>query len=651
MAQSAADTTPPNLVTNTEHDPQVIAGYLAELDPALLLASLVHLTGDLSLLQHYSSAFRPIDVRTAKLAHDVDPAKAGELRAALAAELAKGEDPKLLVPDLSVFERIAEMVVGEDIDDEFLNLLQEQAGFVRSKRVIEPEVTPPSDFDVIVIGSGLVGIAAAVKLSEAGFNFTVFEARDEIGGTWSRNIYPGVAVDTPSHYYSLSFELNPNWTHYYPFGNQYLRYLKGVTEKYNVLDRIQLSTSVLSCVWNEDREKWVVTTTHDGVVSTHEASAVITALGFFSRPIKPSFPEQDTFGGIIMHSAEWRPEVDLTGKRVAVLGAGCTAVQIVANIVNKVEDLTVVCRQPHWIVPEPVGQEVSDAMRWALSSIPFFHQWFRLRTYWYASEKGFPMSRVDPEWAKDHLSASPANDVMLQICTSYLDEKFADQPELKAKLTPDFPPFGKRIIKDPGFYDALLRDDVHLVTSEIDHFRPTGFTTADGTDVDVDVVILATGFTLDWLCTVDIQGRDGVVLNEKWEPFPEAYLGVTTPEFPNFFMTSGPNSAILHGGGNNFAGETQVHYIIECLQLMLNKGVKTMEVSQRTTDEYNVWVEAEMATTVWQNGGSAHGYYRSGGRTIVGSPWRMVDYWNELRRPREENFLFDGVDASAAVNA
>ena len=620
-----------------------LAATLEELDPALLLNVLVHLTGDASLLAYYESAFRPTDVRTAKIAHTVDPSKASELRERVRDELSRSGDVALGVPDLGLFKRMAELCVGEEIADEFLPLLLEQSGFVQTQRFIEPTVAPPADFDVIVIGAGLVGISAAVKLAEAGFSFRVLEERDEVGGTWSRNVYPGVAVDTPSHYYSLSFELNPDWTHYYPFGPQYLDYLKGVTNKYGVRDKIELRTSVQSCEWDEAKSRWVIRATKDGVPVTYEATAVITAMGFFSRPIHPDIADRDRFQGIVMHSAEWNTDVDVSGKKVTVLGAGCTAVQIVASLVDRVPELTTVARQPHWIVPEAVGQEVSPAMHWALRTLPYFHNWFRLRTYWYASDKGYEVARIDENWAKDHLSVSPANDAMLQVCQGYLDEKFADDPGLKARVTPDFPPFAKRIVKDPGYYDALKRDHVTLLTSSIERFTETGYVTTEGEEVECDILITATGFTLDWLCTLSVTGRDGGTLAEKFEPMPRAHLGVTVPGFPNFFMTSGPNSAILHGGGNNFAGEAQVHYIVECLQLMLEQDAGSLEISQQVTDDYNVWVDAEMDRTVWQHGGTAHGYYRShNGHAVVGSPWRMVAYWTEMRMPKLERFLLDG---------
>lgn len=635
--------TPASAVPDAPGQPSAdqITRYLAELDPALLLAVLVHLTGDATVLDRYAGGIHPVELRTARIAHEVDPDTAAELRAQVGRLLPTGV-PILGVPDRSLFRRIGEMVIGEAIAEEYVGLLREQAGFVGNERTVDVTIVPPRDFDVIVIGSGLVGIDAAVKLREAGFTFTVLEERDEIGGTWSRNRYPGVAVDTPSHYYSLSFELNDSWTHYYPFGAQYLQYLKGVTNKYEVFDRVQLSTRVISCEWDDARSRWVVTTSRNGQLETQEARAVITALGFFGTPIIPAFADQDKFTGVVMHSSEWQSEVDLQGKKVTVVGAGCTAVQIVANVVDQVAELTTISRQPHWIIPEPVGQEVSPAMRWAFGALPFFNQWFRLRTFWYTSDQGYAMSRIDPEWASSHLSVSPANDLVLQICQTYLDEMFVNRPALKAQLTPDFAPFSKRVVKDPGYYAALKRDHVQLLTGSIERFTESGYIASDGVAVEADVVVLATGFQLDWLSTIQFKGRDGVTLAEKWDPIPRAYLGVTVPGFPNLFITSGPNAAILHGAGNNFAGECQVHYIIECLQTMVERDARTFEVSQETVDEYNVWVDAEMDRTVWQHGGTAHGYYREyGGKSIVGSPWRMVDYWNELREPKLESFLID----------
>ncbi len=611
-------------------------------DPAILVNCLIDITGDPGLLDTYRGDFEPLTFRTAHKSHQVDPNAAREIRSRLATCLADGFAAPVPERLGELFRKMAGFAVGEPVGEEFVPLLLEQAGFEPGRRHVPVTRRPPKDFQVIVIGAGMVGINAGVKLGEAGFGYTIFEQRHEPGGTWSVNTYPGAAVDTPSHYYSFSFELNPEWSHYYPFGPEYFEYLNRVAAKYGVNEHIRFDTSVISCVWDSDSSEWVVTTESGGQRQEHRANAVITAVGFLNRPSVPDIAGRDHFSGVVMHSAGWDHQVDLTGKRIVMLGTGCTAVQIAAAVAEEVEYLTVIQRQPHWISPaKDVLEMVPMGVRWAMSNVPFYQQWFRLKTYWYASDNLYDIPRIDPEWQKTHISSSPANDALMQTCLAYLDRKLADRPDLKDKLTPDFPPFAKRIVKDPGYFDALKRDNVELLTGTIEGFRAEGVTVSGGVDVDCDVVVYATGFTLDFLSAIDITGRGGLQLNDAWQSGldPRAYLGVTISGFPNFFTTAGPNSAPNHGGGHNLASEEQVHYIVECLQLLVEHDAAAMEPTANATDAYNARVDVEIDRTVWKHGGSAHGYYRNGaGRAVVACPWRMVDYWTALRQPDPSHY-------------
>lgn len=618
---------------------------VAAADPGLLLMSLVQMTGDRTLLKRYADAFHPLPVRNAFGVHEIDETAAHEIRQLTARALARGraswEAVPMPVPDPALFREMAELCTGGPVDTEFVPLLMQQSGFVADDRVITPTKTPAGDFHVAVIGSGMVGLNAGVKLALSGFGYTIFESRDDLGGTWSINTYPGAAVDTPSHYYSYSFELNPNWPHYYPGGATYQRYLEHVADKYGVRDRIRFGTKVLGCRWDDDEQVWVVRATRGGVVTEHRASAVITAVGVLNSPNKPEFPERERFGGTVMHTAEWDHSVDLEGKRVVIVGTGCTSVQVVTSIAPKIEHLTVVQRQPHWVAPDPrVIDSVPDTLRWSLANIPYYQNWMRLRAYWFVSDNNIPVTRIDPEWAKDHLSVSPANDVLLQKCLEYLDTHFADDPEMKAKLTPDFPPYAKRIVKDPGFYETLKRSNVELQTGTIERYTEDGVALTGGLEVPCDVVILATGFQLENLGMLDIVGREGRTLAETWGLDPKAYHGITVPGFPNLFTTVGPNSGANHGAGHNLVGEEHVHYAVECLQLLVERDLAALEPKPEVTEEYHRKVDAEMDKTVWQHAGTAHGYYRNAaGRARIQNPWRMVDYWHMMRQPNVDDYL------------
>ncbi|WP_040790800.1 flavin-containing monooxygenase [Nocardia paucivorans] len=636
-------------------DPETLLhNAIAVADPAPLLMSLVHATGDTGLLEefgarltitepgnHYRTGTRPT-TPPGTYPEDV----VADIRARARELLTPGLEPKLGVPDEELFGRMATVCTSERVDAEFLPLLLEQAGFVKDRRHVPVTTAPPADFEVIVIGAGMVGINAGIKLGEAGFGFTIFEERDDIGGTWHRNTYPGAAVDTPSHYYSYSFELNPHWSKYYPTGVEYQNYLLDVVEKYRLRENIRFGTRVRSATWSNEENRWeVVTEDRAGTVRHHRACAVVTALGMLNAPNIPDVPGMDTFAGTITHTAEWDTDLDLSGKRVVVLGTGCTAVQVVAGIVDQVESLDVVVRSPHWLVPEKtVGGEVPEGEKWAMANLPFYDRWFRLRTYWFASDNLYMLPRIDKEWAATHVSASPANDMVLNTALEYLQKSFPDRPDLIEKLTPDFRPYSKRIVKDPGFFAALNREHVNLHRAAFREITPDGVVTTDATFIPADVIVLATGFRLQFTTAIDITGRDGRTLAELWKggEDPRAYRGVQVSGFPNLFITAGPNSAPNHGAGHNITGEEQVHYIIECLQYLLENEYAAMDVTQSAQDEYNRRVDEALDETVWVHpGAETNGYYRnSAGRAVVPCPWRLVDYWTLMREPNPEDLTF-----------
>jgi cation diffusion facilitator CzcD-associated flavoprotein CzcO len=635
----------------TDLDPSEIRGILAKTDLALLLNCLVQLTGDVGLLDRYGPGTVQRPNPTRRLMPDshmpTDSAAAVVQRLAeLLTDQSRGEAPAITVPDHDLFRRMTELAVGQAPAPEFLPLLLEQAGFQLDQPVIPVTRRPPEDFDVAIIGAGMSGIHAAISAARRGLGYRVFERARDIGGTWRINTYPGVAVDTPSLYYSLSYELNPAWTHFYPAGPQYQAYLQRVVDRYHVREKITFGTEVTAMRWDSAAQRWELTLrADDGTETSTTAAAVITAAGFLNRPSVPDVPGRGDFAGQQFHTSEWRTDLPLSGRRVGIVGAGATAVQVIPSIIDEVAELVMFQRQPHWVVPKYSGEsEVPEPDRWALRHVPFYHQWARLKAYWFMSDNLYPNIRADREWMRRNShSISPGNDRVRQLCLGYIDEMFGDDPELAAAMTPDFPPMGKRIIKDPGgYYAALRRDNARVVTVPVARVVPEGIVTADGEVVELDVIIWATGFTLDFLSRIKITGRDGHALADLWKGGgnPSSYLGGTVPGFPNLFITSGPNSSAGHGGGHNFMTEAVTHYIMECLQLTVERGARSIEVTREAHDAHNAEVDAEMAETIWCNAPGAHTYYRDkSGRPVLPSPWRMVDFWTRLRTPVEDHFI------------
>jgi len=417
-------------------------------------------------------------------------------------------------------------------------------------------------------------------------------------------------------------------------------------DKYRIGDRIELNTRVMSCEWHAGSQVWAVTVQHaGGGTEVYEANAVITATGVLNGASVPEIPGAETFAGVAMHTAEWDDSVDLEGKRVVVLGAGCTSVQVVASLAGHAAQVDVVCRQPHWMTPERnVVVDVGEDIKWALRHLPYYHQWYRLVSHWTTGDNIVPITRIDREWYATHVSASPANDTLMQVCLNHLRNELGDRPDLIEKLTPDFAPFAKRIVKDPGFLAALRRDDVELYRATFDRITPDGVHLSTGEFLEADVIVWATGFRLEYLGFLDVVGRDGRTLAQEWDggQDPRAHLGITVPGFPNFFVTAGPNAAPNHGGGHNVTSEEHVHYAVECLRFMIDNGYGAMEPTAEATVAYNERVDAELDTTVWQHGGTANGYYRNAaGRAWVSCPWRLVDFWTMLRGPDPAEHRFE----------
>jgi len=629
-------------------DDPMLDTAIAELDPLVAVMSLIHLTGDRSLLDRYEAAlegtqrpvaqaFVPVAAKDARVA---DPAVVAEIRQRLRQAVHMHPKPLLQAPDRPLFRRMTKLVLGFDPAPASLDLARQQAGFLAETRERKPLRNPPADFKVLVVGAGMVGINAAIRLKEAGFNYSVIERRHEVGGTWSINRYPGAAVDTPSMQYSFSFDLNPAWSKYYPNGSEYLAYLNRVVDRHHVRERIQFNTAMTGARWDEARKLWIVRTVRDGVEQVCEANVLIPAVGPLNRPRIPAIKNLETFGGAVMHSAEWDDRVQLDGKRVVLVGVGCTGVQLATNIADRVKSLTIVQRQPEWILPnDQVLQPVPEIERWTIGNIPYVHQWKRLQNLAPTLRSARGMLVIDPEWRARTGGVSKLNDGLCDVSRRYIEHHFGDQPEMVKKLTPGYPYFAKRPILDCGYYPTLKKSNVQLVVGELASCEPNTVVLADGTRVEADVLLLATGFHLDFLTQFDVVGREGRELRKAWSPYPFAYQGMLTPGFPNFFFTCGPNSQL--SAAHSVISEEQVHYIVELLQTMVDQNIDAAEIGEPACEEFNRDLNALLDRTVWINRGNAHGYYRhESGRMVLGYPRHNSLYWKDLRSPVLEHFVF-----------
>jgi 4-hydroxyacetophenone monooxygenase len=493
-------------------------------------------------------------------------------------------------------------------------------------------------FPVVVIGCGMSGLLAAIRLEEAGIPYTVIEKNPSVGGTWFENTYPGCRVDVGNHFYCYSFEPNPEWTEFFAQRSELQSYFESCMDKYGVRDRVRFETEVASAHYDERRHRWSVQIrSRDGAEETLDAAALISAVGQLNRPKLPDIPGRDAFRGVSMHSASWDHEQDLSGKRIAVIGTGASAFQIVPTIAETCERVTVFQRSAPWMFPNPnYHEKVGAGKKWALEHLPYYGRWYRFLLFWPGCDGGLEAMRIDPEWKDQEKSTSAMNEATRVAFTQYLEEQVGDDPELLAKVVPDYACLGKRTLQDNGSWLASLkRDDVELVADPIARITEDSVVCESGSAYEVDVIIYATGFHANrFLWPMDIVGRGGAKLAEKWGDDPSAYLGITVPGFPNLFCVYGPGTNLAHGGSLIFHSECQVRYIMGCLKALLEGGRSEIECKQSVHDAYDERLQQALAKMVWSHPSIRSSWYRNRkGRVTVLSPWRLVDYWSWTRHP------------------
>lgn len=618
-----------------------LARALDEANVPTLLAAYVYLSHDSAMLEAFASHIRPAFSYPPT---DIPEALADELRLKLRHLLTTGEGLATAAPADALVQRIMSVTVGEPVEDEFIELVYDQCGFRpwvdRSKLPDRP--APKAGFKVLVIGAGMTGMAAATKLREAGYEFVVIEKNAEVGGTWYENRYPGVGVDTPSHFYSFSWEIWPDWQHYHPHGADMQRYMTGVADKYELRRDIRFNTTVEKLVWDEKACTWTVTVRNsDGSTEDLVVNAVINGHGPVNRLKMPDIAGLADFSGPVVHTAAYPAALDLKGKRVAVIGTGASSAQLCGAIAPEVAELTVYQRTKHWVIYNPeIAHEVSEGMKWALGNIPTFKEWFRFRVYWAAADGLFSNVLKDPAWEGNMLAVSEGNEMTRQYALGYMQQRFADRPDLIEKLTPDFPIFSKRIILDNGLFDALARPNVHLETQGIARILPNGIEAKDGSVFECDVIICATGFNVSQMVgNLVIKGEGGRELGKEWgTEDPRSYLGMCVPGYPNYFHTVGPNSAPNHAAGQNLISEAQVNWIIEALDRINEAGARAFEVEQDAFDAWNRKVDERMPQMIWTHPRANSYYNNSKGRVFLSWPWRLVDFFNETRRPQPGSY-------------
>jgi cation diffusion facilitator CzcD-associated flavoprotein CzcO len=456
-------------------------------------------------------------------------------------------------------------------------------------------MTARKDFPIAILGAGFGGIGAAIQLRKAGIDsFTIFERAGEIGGTWRDNSYPGAACDVPSHVYSLSFEPNSQWSRRFSESHEIQAYLLGLVEKWGLRSHLRLGTEIVDARFDEQTGIWRLTT---GNNETFRARFVIAAVGGLVDPSLPDIKGIQSFSGEVFHTARWNHEYDLAGRRVAVIGTGASAVQVVPSIAPQVAKLHVYQRTPAWVVPKR-DKAYSRKTLQRLARSPFLLLVSRLVKYWLSEIFG-PVLFLDSRF----LSAAGEKMSLAHLRAQVVD------PELRARLTPDFQFGCKRILISDDYWAAFERENVELVTDPIEEIRSDGIETRDGEFRQVDAIVLATGFALG-LATAPfpITGRGGRSLGEVWRDGAVAYKGMTVSGFPNWFILMGPNTGPGHTSVLVFT-EAQIAHAVQAIRKLRDEGLKYLDVRQEVQDRYNRGIQGRMKYMVWGSG--CHSWYLS----------------------------------------
>jgi 4-hydroxyacetophenone monooxygenase len=625
--------------------PEDVVRAVADANVPTLIATLVQLTGSREWL---ADRYRPERVRglTEPDGGGLPADAQAEVRAAADVAIREWLEGKpVAIPRFEPDEalEILGFTMGEDVPPDYADYLMVELDAVEApeRNASISKGQELSGLSVAIVGAGVSGIAAAIAMTRHGAEVVLFERTEDLGGTWNLNRYPGCGVDTASHLYSLSYE-PADWAYYYAPQRHLKEYVKQVAARHGVTDRVRLGTEVTAAQFDSTRSAWrLELEDRTGARSEHWADVLISAVGAFGKPSIPPIEGLDDFCGSVYHTADWPADADLSDRRVAVVGTGASAMQFVPAIVDTVRSLTVYQRSPQWAAPfEEFHKPIDLAVRSLLRSVPYYQAWYRARLGWNLNDKIHESLQIDPSWDDGGRSINPINAGHRRFFTRYMERELDGDPALLEKTLPAYPPFGKRMLLDNGWFRTLRREHVELVVDPILRVERQGIRTRSGRLIETDVLVLATGFdVVHFLSSVCVQGVDGQVLGEVWDgDNGRAYLGLTVPGFPNMFCLYGPNAAPGHGGSYFNNAEAQLNYLVDLLGKMRAAGAASVDVKPSVYDEYNARVDDAHSKMIWSHPGFKTYYRNPRGRVVYANPWRIVDFWGMTRSARLDEY-------------
>ena len=631
-------------------------------DPMVLRGLLYQLTGDetLSEIALATARFGFLDLRVPK-----EPADVTLLHAKAAALLKSYRDHGIDHVAIGPEERLPRsmsLTAGTELNDSELEMWLEQLaldpwarGLAWSRKPLPERL---DNFTVAIIGAGMGGLNAAVLLGQAGVRYFVIEKNPEVGGTWYENRYPGARVDSPSrcytHLYGVDFDY-PN-----PFCEQgeNERYFNWMADNFGVRQNIEFDTEVTSVIWDDDAGLWDIEARGPHGEREWRANAVISAVGFLSRPQMPELEGLAEFQGLAFHTARWPADLCLDGKRIAVVGSGCSGYQLAPVVAKLAEHTYLFQRTPNWCFNIKGYLDAYPAqVGWLDRNLPFHANFSRFRLSFNSGPENLgPVFRVDPEFDDPH-AVSAVNKRIRDERLEFMKRKFVDRPDLLQKMVPVGPPMSARPVlvdEDDSIYDAMLRHDFTLISGGVERLTRDGIVASDGSEHPVDIVAFATGFrSNEYLWPMEIRGRDGRRLEELWsKDGARAYLGTMVPGFPNFFMVYGPNTNPFGGLSVVDLEELVTRFALECIRGLIEQDRRAVDVTEDAYWRYNDELDAWEATKPYKDPRVKNYYTNEFGRSATNSPIDVRKMWNWLRSPttpRPSAPVYPGIVAGSAV--
>ncbi|GER86109.1 flavin-binding monooxygenase [Dictyobacter vulcani] len=474
---------------------------------------------------------------------------------------------------------------------------------------------------IAILGTGFAGLGMAIRLKQKGYkNFVLLERASDIGGTWRDNTYPGCACDIPSHLYSFSFALNPQWSRTYSPQSEIQSYLRRCARRFGIIPHIRWNSELQNATWQEDEQCWRITTSRDILL----ADILILGNGPLSQPSLPQIPGLTEFEGTLFHSAQWKHEYDLTGKRVAVIGTGASAIQFVPHIQPVVNSLTLFLRTPPWILPR-LDHAITDRQKRLYQFLPISQRLIRTRMYWERE-----LTALGMVYRSNMLKKAE------KIAERHLERQVPDAT-LREKLTPHYAMGCKRILLSDDFYPAISQPNVEVVSQRIRQVKGKNIITEDGQSHEVDTIICGTGFHVtDTELPHHIYGRNGQTLADKWQDGPEAYYGTTITGFPNLFLLIGPNTGLGHNS-MVYMIESQLSYILDCLRIMHKRDIQSVEVKPTVEANFIQEMQQRMKGTVWASG-CVSWYLDARGHNTTLWPGFTFEYRHRTRRFNTQHY-------------